>query len=114
MFTPITPSNSYQHHNQSPLTNANTRPMGPPTQPLPQQAQGQPQAPTGYPVPDQRRVTSQPGVYHPTQVGTAQAPQLQAPGSQNIQYAPQRPVQSAQQAFAPAPVSQRSLTAPPA
>ncbi|KAK6339455.1 hypothetical protein TWF718_008868 [Orbilia javanica] len=120
MYTPITPSNSYQPHSQSPLNASNPRQMGPPSQPPPAQPQQQQQAPppqaqastAGYPVQDQRRVTGQPAAYNPQAV---QGPPQQIPAqpSQNVQYAPQRhsTIQS-QQGFAPAAPSQRPVAVP--
>ncbi|KAF3940738.1 hypothetical protein ABW19_dt0205112 [Dactylella cylindrospora] len=103
MFTPITPSNSYQPHTQSPLTTTNARP-GPPTQPPAPPPAAQPPAPSGYPVQDQRRVASQPGMYNPTQVAPPQAVPVQPTAPQNAQYPPPRgqPAPIHQQVSAPA------------
>ncbi|KAK6352636.1 hypothetical protein TWF730_009454 [Orbilia blumenaviensis] len=120
MYTPITPSNSYQPHTQSPLNASNPRQMGPPAQPPPaQQQQQQPPPPpqtqppaAAYPVQDQRRTSNQPAAYN-HQVAQAPAQQIAAQPSQNVQYAPQRhsTIQS-QQGFAPAAPSQRPVAVP--
>ncbi|KAF3912896.1 hypothetical protein AA313_de0207228 [Arthrobotrys entomopaga] len=113
MFTPITPSNSYQPHSQSPLNASNPRQMPPPAQPITAQPVPATSPAPGYAAQDQRRISSQPGAYQPPQ--HAQAPsQMPAPAPQNPQYGQQRqsivPMQQSQ-VYMAAP-SQRAVAAP--
>ncbi|EPS38970.1 hypothetical protein H072_7270 [Dactylellina haptotyla CBS 200.50] len=117
MFTPITPSNSYQPHSQSPLNASNPRQIPSQTTSVAAQPPPAAPAPTGYPVQDQRRVTSQPGLYQPTSISQPPAP-VPAAAPQNAQYAPQRhsvaPAQQQQSFVTTSAAPQRQVTTPAA
>ncbi|KAF3926720.1 hypothetical protein ABW21_db0204988 [Orbilia brochopaga] len=113
MFTPITPSNSYQHHSQPPQNVVNSRQTAQPAQPAPPM-QSQPAPPSGYStVQDHRRMPSQPSAYNPLQAAPPVSTQMQASSSQNVHYPPPRhPPSASQQTFTTVPTPQRPIAAP--